>query len=190
MISAILKIYNIIEEMLTWSWNASKRNEIRQANQYRHESYLLPLDIVMFQGYLSVKDVSILDIAICDVDLRSLFLNSLPNVKIRDDTAVGRGDEFVTWVIKRSIKLLNFKGREDDFFTVISADKIAAGSMDLSEIEDFQLSDDDYLSFFSLDDDAVIRIAECCPRLKRLLLCSDNITDIAILRIAECCPML
>jgi hypothetical protein len=138
MISAIVKIYNVIKEMLTWSWNTPNRNETRQANQYHRKPNLLPLDIMMFQGYLSVKDVSILDIAICDIDLRFLFLNSLQNVKIRDDTAVGRGDEFVTWVIKRSIKFLNFKGH------YCSADKIAAGTMDLSAIDDFRSSNSSF----------------------------------------------
>jgi hypothetical protein len=55
-------------------------------------------------------------------------------MKILDDTILGRGDNFVTWVIKRQIKLLNLKAHSSDF-TRISADKMAAGKMKLDAIE-------------------------------------------------------
>jgi hypothetical protein len=45
---------------------------------------LLPIEILVLQQYLSVKDVSNLNIAICDVDSRLSFLNSLQSLKIRD----------------------------------------------------------------------------------------------------------
>jgi hypothetical protein len=63
-------------------------------------------------------------------------LNSLQSLKIRDDTVLGRGDNFVTWVIKRQIKLLNLKAHSGDF-TKISADKMAVGKMKLDAIEEF-----------------------------------------------------
>jgi hypothetical protein len=108
--------------MLTRSCNASNKiNESREGNLN-----LFPIEILVLQQYLSVKDISNLDIAICDIDSRLLFLNSLQSVKIPDDTILGRGDNFVSWVIKRQIKLLNLKAHSGDF-TRISADKMAAG---------------------------------------------------------------
>jgi hypothetical protein len=145
--------------MLTRSCKVSNRkNETRKAN-------LLPIEILVLQGFLSLKDVSHLDIAICDVDLRLLYLNSLQCVKIRDNTEFGRGDDFVTWVIKRQIKLLNFK-EKNGTFTRISTDKIAIadGEMKLGAMEDFQLNNYSYINFH---DDAVIMIAECCLRLRK-----------------------
>jgi hypothetical protein len=107
--------------MLTHSCNDfNKVNESREANLN-----LLPIKILVLQQYLSVKDISRLDIAICNVDSRLLFLNSLQSVKIRDDNILGRGDDFVIWVIKRQIKLLNLKAHSGDF-TRISTDKMAA----------------------------------------------------------------
>jgi hypothetical protein len=107
--------------MLTRSCTASqkingtqKANESlffqRQKTDDRSASEILQIEILMLQGYLSVRNISYLDIAICNVDLRSLFLNSLQSVKIRDDTRGGTGDNFVEWIIERQIKILNFMG--------------------------------------------------------------------------------
>jgi hypothetical protein len=118
---------------LTRSCNAyDKASETPKANRN-----LLPIEILVIQQYLSVKDISSLDITICNVHLRSLFLNSLQSVKIQDDTISGRGDNFVTWVTKRQIKLLNLKAHSSDF-TGISVDKMTAGKMKLDAIEEFQ----------------------------------------------------
>jgi hypothetical protein len=73
----------------------------------------LLIEILLFQGYLSADDISLLDIAIRKADLRKQFLESLKYLKIQDDTereGRGRGDNLVTWVIKRQVKLSNFKG--------------------------------------------------------------------------------
>jgi hypothetical protein len=126
-----------------------------KANQCHHTFNPLPIEILVLQGYLSLRDISSLDIATCDVDLRSQFLNSLQSVKIRDDTELGRGDDFVTWIIKHQMKLLNFKGHVRSF-TKKSADKMAAGQMKLGAIDDVQLN------CSSFDDDIMIKIAECC----------------------------
>jgi hypothetical protein len=50
---------------------------------------LLPIEILVPQQYPSLKDISHLDVAICNVDFRLLSLNFLQSVKIRDDTIVG-----------------------------------------------------------------------------------------------------
>jgi hypothetical protein len=198
--------------MLTRSCNASNKvNASREVN-----INLLRIEILVLQQYLSVKDISNLDFAICNVDSRLLFLNSLQSVKIRDDTIVGRGDDFVTWVIKRQIKLLNLKAHSGDF-TRISAYKMAAGKIKLDAIEGFQwkiclrygLLDSPItgaalskiakycpmLRFLNLDssfeDAAIIRVSECCPMLNYLNLSRcTTFTDTAIIRIAECCPVL
>jgi hypothetical protein len=196
--------------MLTRSRNASNKvNENREANLK-----LLPIEILVLQQYISVKDISHLDIAICDVDFRSLFLDSLQSVKIRDDNILGRGDDdFVAWVIKRQIKLLNLKAHSGNF-TRMSVVKMAAGEMKLDTIEEFQRNSSPrgkspitsaalrkivtycpMLKLLDLDssfkDVAIIRVAECCPMIQHLCLTRCTIlTDIAIVKIAECCPVL
>jgi hypothetical protein len=62
----------------------NKVNENRDANLN-----LLPIEILVPQQFPSLKDISHLDVAICNVDFRLLSLNSLQSVKIRDDTIVG-----------------------------------------------------------------------------------------------------
>jgi hypothetical protein len=51
-------------------------------NDNRSIRGLVPIEVVVLQGYLSVKDPSYLDIAICGADLRSLLLNALQCAKI------------------------------------------------------------------------------------------------------------
>lgn len=102
---------------------AEKMSENRETSSDRP---ILPIEIVLFQGYLSIEDISHLDIAICNVNLRLELLNSLKFVKIRDHTFLGRGDNFVPWIIRYNLKLLNFKGNHRTF-TKISAYKMAAG---------------------------------------------------------------
>jgi hypothetical protein len=119
--------------MLTRSCNTyDKGNETPKANLN-----LLPFEILVLQQYLSVKDTSNLDIAICNIDSRLLLSNSLQSVKIRYDTILGRGDNFLTWVIKRQIKLLNLKAHSGSL-TRISAHKMAAGKLKLDVINEFQ----------------------------------------------------
>jgi hypothetical protein len=123
----------MIEEILNLSCNIpNKINETRKAN-------LFPIEILVLQGHLSAKDVFYLEVAICDVDLRLPYLNSLQSVKILDNTELGRGDDFVTWIIKRQMKPINFKGQHG-LFTRISAYKMADGQMKLGAIENFQLN--------------------------------------------------
>jgi hypothetical protein len=174
------------------------------SNRIRHTNNFLPIEVLVLQGYLSVKDISNLDIAIGDDELRLLFLCSLQSIKIRDDAKVGRGDDFVTWIIKRQIKLLNFKGLPSTF-TRKSALKMATGLMKLDVIEDLTLARyfiriwnfSPMLQRLNLSDcttiteRAIINVAECCPLLENLWLPSDStITDIAMIRVAECCSML
>lgn len=181
-----------------------QKNHIRIRNRNRHTFNSLPIEVLVLQGYFSVKDISNLDIAIYDSKLRSLFLSSLQSMKTRDDTKVGRGDDFVTWIIKRQIKLLNFIGLPSTF-TRKSALKMATGLMKLDAIEDLTLP-----TYFimiwnfspmlqrlnlsdctTITDRAIIKVAECCPLLENLWLPSDSaITDIAMVRVAECCSML
>jgi hypothetical protein len=101
----------------------------------RYVFNILPIEILMFLDYLSMKDISNLDIAICDVDLRLSFLNSF---QIRDDTTKTQGDNFVTWIIKRQLKLLNFIAYLKTF-TIVSADKMAAGMISLDAMEELHL---------------------------------------------------
>lgn len=84
--------------MLTRSHTAA---EIRKANPSRRISDIFPIEVLMLQGYFSVKDISHLDIAICDDQFRQVFLNSLQAIKICDDIVCDHGDNFVTWIIKR-----------------------------------------------------------------------------------------
>jgi hypothetical protein len=197
--------------MLTRSCNVpNKENETRKANLN-----LFPIEILVLQHLLSVKDISRLDIAICNVDSRLFFLNSLQSVKIRDDAILGRGDNFVTWVIKRQIKLINLKVHSGDF-TRISADKMAAGEMKLDAIEEFQWNTSlrhgtlysaitrilskivtycpmirllDFDNFF--ENATIMRVAEYCPMLQNLKLSRcTTLTDIVIMNIAECCSLL
>jgi hypothetical protein len=102
---------------------------------------LLPIEVlrVVLQGYLSVKDISCLDIAICNTDLRKIYLNALQSVKIRDEKESGRGDNFVSWVIKRHLKPSRFESHPRTF-TRISAQKMAAGMMKLDAIEILNLN--------------------------------------------------
>jgi hypothetical protein len=199
--------------MLIRSCNASdKASETPKANRNS-----LPIEILVLQQYLSVKDISRLDIAICDVDLRLLFLSSLQSMKIRDYNISGRRDDFVTEVIKRQIKLLNLKVHSGDF-TKISVDKMAAGKMKLDTIEELQWNSTFRCGVLlespitsaalskiaihcpmlrildlnsSLKNAAEIRGAECCPMLQNLNLSRCNtLTDIAMIKIAECCSVL
>lgn len=123
---------------------------------------LLPIEILMLQGFLSIKDISHLDIAICEVNLRSKFLYSLQCVKIRDDFKVYRKEAFVAWVTKLHIKLLNFKGHASTF--------AMAKDMKLDAIE--------VLEFYSCSNAnnrqppntnaTISNITKCGPTLKKL----------------------
>jgi hypothetical protein len=65
--------------MLTRSSSVSNEtNEFRKTHRNDHTFSILPIEVLVLQGYLSVKSISNLDIAICDVDLRILFLNENP----------------------------------------------------------------------------------------------------------------
>jgi hypothetical protein len=149
---------------------------------------LLPIEILVLQKYLSVKDISNLDIAICNVDSRLLYLKSLQSVKIRDDTILGRGDNFVAWVIKRQIKLLNLKALSGDF-TRISADKMAAGEMKLDAIEEFEWNSRLICGtlYPPTTSAALSKIVTYCP-VQRSLDLDSSFEDPA--RVAECFLML
>lgn len=70
----------------------------------------------MLQGQLSVYDISYLDVAICDTDLRLLLLNSLQSM---NGPKVGRGDNIMTWITRCQIKLLNSKAITDTFTNIL-----------------------------------------------------------------------
>jgi hypothetical protein len=179
---------------------------------------LLPIEILMLQGYLTIKDVSHLHIAICDINLRALFLHSLRCVKIRDDSKLYRTEAFVAWVTKLHIKLLNFKGHASTF--AMSKDM----KLDAIEVLEFYscsnannrqspntnatmsnitkcgptLKKLDFSRCPVVKDITIRGILEGCPILRVLNLSRKlyqlhrhlDITDFAFIRIAECYPML
>jgi hypothetical protein len=144
---------------------------------------LLPIEVLVLQVYLSIKDISCLDIAICDVNLRWLFLDSLQCVKVRDECQSGRGEFFLAWVIKRHIKLLNFIGCAITFIIV--------KDMEFDAIEELEFHDKgNYLKGYNILLD-LSNIIECGPVLKKLDLSRLHaVEDVAIRIIVENCPIL
>jgi hypothetical protein len=177
--------------MLTRSCSAS--NDIKESRKKFHDdnnTQLLPIEILMLQGYMSIEDINHLDIAICDADLRSLYLNSLQTVKIRDDTKVGRGNNFVTWAIKRQTKLKNFSGHHQKF-TAMSANKMGAGQMRLDALKELELKHTIFARQSSITNATMNKIVRHCPMLRVFSLCNSSyITDSTITTVAMCCPML
>jgi hypothetical protein len=134
---------------------------------------LLPIDILVLQGYLSIKDIACLDIAICDVNLRSQCLDSLQCVKVRDDCQTDRGEYFLAWVIKRHIKLLNFRGCVRTF-TIVK-------DMKFDAIEELEFHDEgDHLPYRTIPSN-LSNIFDCSPVLKKLNLSRLHaVKDVAI----------
>jgi hypothetical protein len=150
----------------------------------------LPVEVLalVLQGYLSVEDISNLDVAICDANLRVVFLDAFQSLRIRDDEESGRRDNCVAWLIERNLTISNFKAHVSTF-TRISADEMAAGTMKLDAIELLDFRFQDAQCFINNAD--MSEIVRHCPMLQSLYWkATECITDNAMTQIAEYCPKL
>jgi hypothetical protein len=143
--------------------------------------FSLPKEILsrIFCKYLSIQDISHLDIAICNHRNRPSFLECVGSVACvwPGDKERPLGFKEICWMSARNIKvrLLNCDAVNDD-----TAFRIANCGI--------------YLEWLIIDrqyfyDIGMIKITENCPNLKHLSISRcNNITDISLIKIAECCP--
>jgi len=131
----------------------------------------------IFCVYLTIEDISSLDVAICDIKKRQNFM-----LHIGSMTCIWSGDKEenfndikISWLRSRNMKIRDLRC---DLVTFDMALKIAGFGV--------------YLEWLRIDNRglsnmSMIKIVEDCPNLKHIGMSSENITDLSINRIADCC---
>jgi hypothetical protein len=154
--------------------------------------YFVPKEILcqIFSQYLSVHDISNLDIAVCNNTKRIGFLKI-----IGSSACIWHGDENkkfgykgIFWLNSRNMKIRRIKcNRIPANRLTCSHDNIADDMA--KKIAGFGI----YLECLSIDkqfdsDISIIQIAEGCPNIEQLCIKScKNITDYSIIKLAESC---
>mmetsp|Transcript_34975 Transcript_34975/g.33252 ORF Transcript_34975/g.33252 Transcript_34975/m.33252 type:complete len:210 (-) Transcript_34975:13-642(-) len=131
----------------------------------------------VFSEYLSIEDISRLDVAICNKIKRQVFLTLVQSEKfiLKGEKQQKRG--FITWL---SARFINVRQLEcDRLISEHEFIKIANCGRFIEKIK---------LSNRNINDMSIIKIAEYCPNLRMLDLTRiDRVTDRSILKIAERC---
>jgi uncharacterized protein YjbI with pentapeptide repeats len=90
---------------------------------------IIPLDVLarIFSGWLSVIDISFLDVAISGKYKRSTFLSSIRGA-IFDGSEKPYGDDYIAWLYSRQVSVRKLKGKHfnDKSKVMLSLDKAAA----------------------------------------------------------------
>lgn len=145
-------------------------------SEMRNESFDEILSL--FSEYLSIEDISRLDVAICNKVRRQEFLTL-----IRSERFVINGEKqqkvgYISWLSFRSIQIRQLNC--DRTISEHELMKIANCSKFLQKIK---------LSNRNITDRSIIKIAESCPNLRILNLARcDRVTNRSVIKIAENCP--
>lgn len=143
--------------------------------------FSLPNEILcrIFSRYLSIQDISLFDIAICNHRNRPAFLEYVGSV-----ACIWLGDKErqlsykeISWMYSRKIKVRNLNC---DTVNDNTAFRIAGCGVCLEWLT---------INKQYLYDSGMIQIAENCPNIRHLDISRcNNITDYSIIKIAEYCP--
>jgi hypothetical protein len=136
---------------------------------------------ILFTEYLTIEDISRIDVAMCNTAKRKAFLNLIRSERCIFNSERGQKSGYILWLGLRSIqtKQLNC----DLTISYEELSKIAPSSKWLQKLDLFGCQ--------NISDTILIKIVESCPNLLRLYLpLCFNITDKSVIRIAESCPNL
>mmetsp|Transcript_25130 Transcript_25130/g.24061 ORF Transcript_25130/g.24061 Transcript_25130/m.24061 type:complete len:279 (-) Transcript_25130:419-1255(-) len=131
----------------------------------------------IFCEYLTVEDISSLDVAICETKKRQnfvLFIGSMACIW-SGNMEENFNDKKISWLRSRNMKIRDLRC---DSVTFDVALKIAGFGVYLEWL---------HIDNRDLSDMSVIKIVEDCPNLKHIGMSSGNITDLSMNRIADCC---
>jgi hypothetical protein len=137
-------------------------------------NYFVPNEILcqIFSKYLNIKDVSRLDVAICNHKKQKLFLECIGSI-----SCIWLGDKKtkfycvgMNWLIFRKIKIRHLKcknifGRDKNHDC---NDVVARLSGFSNYLHSFSIADHYYPT--AITDECLIRIYEGCPNMKKLYL--------------------
>ena len=144
--------------------------------------------------FLSIQDISRLDVAYCNHEKRGDLLKILSNgyivfYKISCGYRFCFVDNFLTWIGKRKINILSFKIRKKHKSDWIFENKLTNdGLVALAGHRRTMLLSFDISFCKMVTDTGIIQVAKNCPNLQSLniSLCS-NITDEGIIMVAKNC---
>jgi hypothetical protein len=157
-----------------------RRNEDKSDDSSRLLT-ILPVNVLrrLMSNYLTVKDISQLDIAFCK-DVR--FLEALKGCTVQEEEGRCVSDDYLYWVGLRQIKLTHL-----DFVEKSITDQTVRfiNAIDLSNLISIN-------GEFYVDDDTVIGILQQCnPSLTKLDISNcDDITDRSVILVANRQPQL
>lgn len=156
----------------------------------RNIFHFIPADILSrtFSGYLSINDVSRLDIAICSTSIRGAFLSSIhSNIITFFGSKKAYGDHYILWLNMRNISVTYLQGNRM-YITEKSIKSLKYdndGTHCLSKLYHLDLQ-----NCIKIKENSILTIIGNCSKLVKLNLSACRITDNILLKISCFIPCL
>jgi hypothetical protein len=160
----------------------------------------------MFSEYLSIEDVSRLDVAICNKIKRQIFLTLVQSEKFILNGGKQQKRGFITWLSARCINIRQLDCdrliSEHEFVKIANCgkymEKIKLSNRNINDMSIIKIAENchnlrmlDLTRIDRVTDRSILKIAERCLKLETLILSGCYlITDVSIIRIVENCPNL
>ena len=170
----------------------TEKTRIAETTHFDDIFSVLSADIlsVIFSSWLTISEISRLDRAACNRYTRARFLDSISSnmVTLNGSREKSYGNDYISWLISRNIKIKYFRGHRTRFMDGIEASFLTEDSRNFDCWEN--LEEVNFHDCHKVQKSTIISILGKCPGLKILNLAQLFLTDTDLSTISLSLPSL